>query len=92
MQKVNQSYASRPYAERAMELLANRLIKPSRFIDNSWRGQCHVEYYFSGDKKSVKFPWDNGTKVEDMEVYDDNIGFSDPPTHCRKRYAKSPTP
>ena len=23
-------------------------------------GQCHVEYYFSGPTKAVKFPWDKG--------------------------------
>lgn len=43
--------------------------------------QCHVEYYF--DKKKVKgaaivkFPWNNGTTVEDMEKYYDDIEFSD---------------
>lgn len=40
-------------------------------------GQCHVEYYFSGKDKAVKLPWDNGTKVEDMEKYYDAIAFSD---------------
>ena len=44
--------------------------------------QCHVEYYFN--KKTPKegtpyltFPWDNGTTVEAMEEYYDNIGFKD---------------
>ena len=43
--------------------------------------QCHVEYHF--DKKSVegaaivKFPWNNGTTVEDMEKYYDDIEFFD---------------
>ncbi|MBQ0688659.1 MULTISPECIES: ammonia-forming nitrite reductase cytochrome c552 subunit [Providencia] len=69
---------SRPYAERAMEAIGKPFATASRFDQQSMVcGQCHVEYYFSGDKKSVKFPWDNGTKVEDMEVYYDNIGFSD---------------
>lgn len=45
--------------------------------------QCHVEYYF--DKKLpgkegipyLKFPWANGTSVEAMEEYYDNIEFKD---------------
>ena len=45
--------------------------------------QCHVEYYF--DKKLpgkegipyLKFPWKNGTSVEAMEEYYDNIDFKD---------------
>jgi nitrite reductase (cytochrome c-552) len=43
--------------------------------------QCHVEYYFN--KKKVEgvqylvFPWKNGTTVEDMERYYDEIEFSD---------------
>ena len=45
--------------------------------------QCHVEYYF--DKKLpgkegipyLKFPWANGTSVEAMEEYYDNINFKD---------------
>lgn len=61
-----------------METIGKPFDKASRFDQQSMVcGQCHVEYYFSGDKKSVKFPWDNGTKVEEMEVYYDNIGFSD---------------
>ena len=69
---------SRPYAERAMETIGKPFDKASRFDQQSMVcGQCHVEYYFSGENKSVKFPWDNGTKVEDMEVYYDNIAFSD---------------
>jgi len=43
--------------------------------------QCHVEYYFN--KKIVdgvsylKFPWDDGMNVENVEEYYDRIGFSD---------------
>jgi nitrite reductase (cytochrome c-552) len=40
-------------------------------------GQCHVEYYFKGDKKLVTYPWANGLKVEDIEAYYDAEGFSD---------------
>jgi nitrite reductase (cytochrome c-552) len=39
--------------------------------------QCHVEYYFSGEHKIVTYPWANGLKVEQIESYYDQIGFSD---------------
>lgn len=40
-------------------------------------GQCHVEYYFKGEKKLVTYPWSNGLKVEEIEAYYDAEGFSD---------------
>ncbi len=40
-------------------------------------GQCHVEYYFKGDKKTVTYPWANGLKVEEIEKYYDDIDFKD---------------
>jgi nitrite reductase (cytochrome c-552) len=39
--------------------------------------QCHVEYYFKGDKKVVTYPWSNGLKVEEIEKYYDDAGFTD---------------
>jgi nitrite reductase (cytochrome c-552) len=30
---------------------------------------CHVEYYFEGDDKYLVFPWENGTKIEDIAEY-----------------------
>ena len=38
---------------------------------------CHVEYYFKGDGKYLTFPWDNGTRVEDMIKYYQDSGFKD---------------
>lgn len=38
---------------------------------------CHVEYYFDGPGKYLVFPWDKGTKVEDMIKYYEEEGFSD---------------
>lgn len=38
---------------------------------------CHVEYYFAGEGKYLTFPWKNGTTVEAMEKYYDEIKFSD---------------
>jgi nitrite reductase (cytochrome c-552) len=41
-------------------------------------GQCHVEYYFRGDRKTVTYPWANGLKVEEIEAYYDNgANFAD---------------
>jgi len=40
-------------------------------------GQCHVEYYFAGEKKTVTYPWSKGLKVEEIESYYDEAGFSD---------------
>lgn len=39
--------------------------------------QCHAEYYFKGDGKYLTFPWDKGFTVEDMELYYDEIDFTD---------------
>jgi nitrite reductase (cytochrome c-552) len=38
---------------------------------------CHVEYYFVGDKKVLTFPWANGTQIDQIVSYYDNIKFSD---------------
>lgn len=69
---------SRPYATRAMESIGKPFDKAGRFDQQSMVcGQCHVEYYFDGKDKAVKFPWDKGTTVDDMEAYYDEIDFSD---------------
>lgn len=45
--------------------------------------QCHVEYYFDKNRPDAKgvpyltFPWAEGTTVEDVERYYDNIDFKD---------------
>lgn len=38
---------------------------------------CHVEYYFKGDGKYLTFPWENGTRIEEIEAYYKTINFSD---------------
>jgi nitrite reductase (cytochrome c-552) len=40
-------------------------------------GQCHVEYYFKGEGKTVTYPWANGVRVEEIEAYFDKEGFTD---------------
>jgi len=39
--------------------------------------QCHVEYYFKGENKVVTYPWANGLKVEEIEKYYDDVGWTD---------------
>lgn len=38
---------------------------------------CHVEYYFAGEGKYLTLPWENGTTIEDIEAYYNEIGFAD---------------
>ncbi|TLN18262.1 ammonia-forming cytochrome c nitrite reductase subunit c552, partial [bacterium] len=38
---------------------------------------CHVEYYFAGEGKYLTFPWKNGTAIEQIDDYYDEIAFSD---------------
>ncbi len=38
---------------------------------------CHVEYYFKGDGKYLTFPWADGTRIEDILSYYDELGFKD---------------
>jgi nitrite reductase (cytochrome c-552) len=40
-------------------------------------GQCHVEYYFKGDGKTLTYPWAKGLKADEMLDYYDEIGFTD---------------
>ncbi len=39
--------------------------------------QCHVEYYFAGEGKTLTFPWDKGLTADDALAYYDEIGWSD---------------
>ncbi|MEW6716575.1 MAG: ammonia-forming cytochrome c nitrite reductase subunit c552 [Chloroflexota bacterium] len=38
---------------------------------------CHVEYYFAGEGKYLTFPWADGTRVEAILSYYEELGFSD---------------
>jgi nitrite reductase (cytochrome c-552) len=40
-------------------------------------GQCHVEYYFKGPRKTLTYPWHNGLKVEQSEKYYNTVAFAD---------------
>lgn len=39
--------------------------------------QCHVEYYFTPEQKTVVYPWAKGLRVEQITAYYDEIDFTD---------------
>lgn len=39
--------------------------------------QCHVEYYFKGEEKTLTYPWANGIKIEEILAYYDEVGHKD---------------
>jgi nitrite reductase (cytochrome c-552) len=39
--------------------------------------QCHVEYYFAGEKKELTFPWEKGLNIDDIDAYYQEVGFTD---------------
>lgn len=39
--------------------------------------QCHVEYYFKGEGKTLVLPWHKGLKNEQIEAYYDEVGWTD---------------
>lgn len=39
--------------------------------------QCHVEYYFKGEGKTLTFPWEKGLTVDDALAYYDEVGWTD---------------
>jgi nitrite reductase (cytochrome c-552) len=63
------------------EAMSARNIDLSRASHQEMRtyvcAQCHVEYYFRGDGKYLTFPWQNGTRIEEIEAYYYEAGFSD---------------
>ncbi len=40
-------------------------------------GQCHVEYYFKGEGKTLTYPWSKGLKIDNMLAYYDEVGHKD---------------
>jgi nitrite reductase (cytochrome c-552) len=38
---------------------------------------CHVEYYFAGEGKYLTFPWEDGTRIENISKYYVDMGFKD---------------
>lgn len=40
-------------------------------------GNCHVEYYFEPETNYLTFPWEGGTKIENISAYYEEEGFKD---------------
>lgn len=80
--KTANLHISRPALIEAFERQGRDITKASyQEMRTLVCAQCHVEYYFN--KKVAEganyltFPWDKGMTVEEMEVYYDDIAFSD---------------
>ncbi|PJF26186.1 MAG: ammonia-forming cytochrome c nitrite reductase subunit c552 [Phototrophicales bacterium] len=39
--------------------------------------QCHVEYYFVGENRTLTYPWSQGMTIDDIESHYDTYGFRD---------------
>lgn len=69
---------SRPFLKEAYGRLGKDIKNASEQEMHSLVcAQCHVEYYFEGERKAVTLPWDNGLTVEDIEAFYDRSDFSD---------------
>lgn len=69
---------SRPYLPKALKAMGEDPEKATKKDMNTLVcAQCHTEYYFEEKNKAVQFPWDKGTKAEDIEAYFDEIEFAD---------------
>ncbi len=69
---------TRPALSEAFERMGKDITKATHQEMRSLVcAQCHVEYYFKGEGKYLTFPWDKGFSADSMEVYYDNIDFTD---------------
>ncbi len=73
---------SRPALLEAFEAMGKDISKVShQEMRTLVCAQCHVEYYFNKNKvegvQYLTFPWAEGTSIEEMEKYYDNIEFAD---------------
>lgn len=80
--KTMNLHISRPALIEAFEAMGRDINKASHQEMRSLVcAQCHVEYYFNKDivegVNYLVYPWKNGTTIEEMEKYYDNIEFSD---------------
>jgi nitrite reductase (cytochrome c-552) len=79
--QVNRDYLGKALAEEGSLKLEDATQQDMRTMVCA---QCHVEYYFKktakpdgGKAAVVTLPWANGTSVEDMEKYYDDMNFKD---------------
>ncbi len=56
-------------------------------------GQCHVEYYFKGEDKTLTFPWAKGIDIDDIWDYyqeDGHVDFTNAKTGAKILKAQHP--
>lgn len=87
---------SRPALIEAFESMGRDISKvPYQEMRSLVCAQCHVEYYFNKNITEgvdyLVFPWKNGTILEDIERYYDNMEFSDW-THFHEPCADAESP
>jgi nitrite reductase (cytochrome c-552) len=71
-------WISRPAFKNAMEKRGIDLSRVSRQEMRTFVcAQCHVEYYFAGEKKLLTYPWEKGLSIDAIEQYYDGYGFKD---------------
>jgi nitrite reductase (cytochrome c-552) len=69
---------TRPAFKNAMAARGIDLSKATRQEMRTYVcAQCHVEYYFKGDKKELTFPWEKGLQIENIQEYYDSYEFKD---------------
>jgi nitrite reductase (cytochrome c-552) len=69
---------TRPAFTAAMDRRGIDVTKATRQEMRSYVcGQCHVEYYFDGEGKTLTFPWDQGLGIDAINAYYDEEGFKD---------------
>jgi len=69
---------TRPAFKNAMAAAGVNLAKATRQEMRTYVcAQCHVEYFFNGEKKELTFPWTKGRTIEAIEAYYDENGHID---------------
>jgi nitrite reductase (cytochrome c-552) len=69
---------SRPALLNALEVRGIDINEASRQEMRSYVcAQCHVEYYFLGEDRTLTFPWSQGLTIDDIEAHFDQYDFVD---------------
>jgi nitrite reductase (cytochrome c-552) len=69
---------TRPALLNALEVIGVDIEQASRQDMRSYVcAQCHVEYYFVGENRTLTFPWSQGLNIDDIEAHFDEYGFTD---------------
>jgi nitrite reductase (cytochrome c-552) len=69
---------TRPALLNALDVMGIDIEQASRQEMRSYVcAQCHVEYYFLGEDRTLTFPWSQGLNIDDIEAHFDDYGFTD---------------